>query len=270
MENNQKYIKIKCNSEHDYEDILNYCKERIRNIDVKSKPEKLTIKVPFPTNYTDTQATDDMHIFIDAINAFVCPKDRVKYKLKTHIKEHTDTLQNRSKIKNNQKYLYIKSNNSTDYEKVKVFLENQHYFIVPNEAKNTIKFPFPTDYRDDQAKDAARIFISNIYALSGITKENVSFKLKTHHSDPEKTQSVTMAHFSGGTGTPRDNAGFSFHGILAETQFESDLLRGKDPVEALRRLQEQTNLMAMRAALDGADEFTTDMNDYEREDDYGL
>ena len=159
---------------------------------------------------------------------------------------------------------------SIDYEKVKAFLENQHYFIISNEAKNTIKFPFPTDYSDDQAKGATRIFISNICALSGITKENVSFKLKTHHIVPEKTQSVTMAHFSGGTGTPEDNVGYSFHDTVAEEIFKGALLRGESPLVALHELEKRTNLMAIRAAFDGADEFTTDMNDYEREEDYGL
>lgn len=268
MENNQKYIKIKCSSEHDYEAIFNYCKKNFPNIKVKAKPKKLVIRVPLSTN--GDRAAEEMDLFADAINTFVCPEDKVKYKLKTYTKEHTDTSQNQNNIKDNQKYLYIKSNNSIDYEKVKAFLENQHYSIIPNDAKNTIKFPFPTDYKDDQAKDATRIFISNICALSGITKENVSFKLKTHHSDPEKTQSVTMAHFSGGTGTPEDNVGYSFHDTIADEIFQGALLRGESPLVALHELEKRTNLMAIRAAFDGADEFTTDMSDYEREEDYGL
>lgn len=268
MENNQKYIKIKCSSEHDYEAIFNYCKKNFPNIKVKAKPKKLVIRVPLSTN--GDRAAEEMDLFVDAINTFVCPEDKVKYKLKTYTKEHTGTSQNQDDIKNNQKYLYIKSNNSIDYEKVKAFLENQHYSIIPNEAKNTIKFPFPTDYRDDQAEEAARIFISNICALSGITKENVSFKLKTYHIVPEKTQSVTMAHFSGGTETPEDNVGYSFHDTIADEIFQGAMLRGESPLVALHELEKRTNLMAIRAAFDGADEFTTDMSDYEREEDYGL
>lgn len=149
-------------------------------------------------------------------------------------------------------------------------IRKESYFIISNEAKNTIKFPFPTDYSDDEAKGATRIFISNICALSGITKENVSFKLKTHHIVPEKTQSVTMAHFSGGTGTPEDNVGYSFHDTVADEIFKGALLRGESPLVALHELEKRTNLMAIRAAFDGADEFTTDMSDYEREEDYGL
>lgn len=264
MENNQKYIKVKCISEQDYEAILNYCKKNLKNMKVKAKPKKLVIRIPLSTN--DDRAAEEMDLFVDAINTFVCPEDKVKYKLKTYTKEYTSTCN----IKDNQKYLYIKSNNSIDYEKVKAFLENQHYFIVSNEAKNTIMFPFPTDYSDDEAKDATRFFISNICALSGITKENVSFKLKTHHIVPEKTQSVTMAHFSGGTGTPEDNMGYSFHDTIADEIFNGALLRGESPLVALRELKKSTNLMAIRAAFDGADEFTTDMSDYEREEDYGL
>ena len=100
--------------------------------------------------------------------------------------------------------------------------------------------------------------------------DNVSFKLKTHHIVPEKTQSVTMAHFSGGTGTPEDNVGYSFHDTIADEIFNGALLRGESPLVALHELEKRTNLMAIRAAFDGADEFTTDMSDYEREEDYGL
>lgn len=50
----------------------------------------------------------------------------------------------------------------------------------------------------------------------------------------------------------------------------SKMLRGESPLVALHELEKRTNLMAIRAAFDGADEFTTDMSDYEREEDYGL
>ena len=120
-----------------------------------------------------------MDLFVDAINTFVCPEDKVKYKLKT--------------------------------------------------------------YTED----------------------------KTHNANSEKA-SVTMAHFSGGTGTPEDNVGYSFHDTIADEIFNGALLRGESPLVALHELKKSTNLMAIRAAFDGADEFTTDMSDYEREEDYGL
>lgn len=177
MENNQKYIKIKCSSEHDYEEILNYCKKNFQNIKVETKPKKLVIKVPLSTN--DDRAAEEMDLFVDAINTFICPEDKVKYKLKTYIED------------------------------------------------------------------------------------------KTHNTKPEKV-SVTMAHFSGGTGTPEDNIGYSFHDTIANEIFQGALLRGESPLVALHELEKLTNLMAIRAAFDGVDEFTTDMSDYEREEDYGL
>lgn len=177
MENNQKYIKVKCSSEHDYEAIFNYCKKNFPNIKVKAKPKKLVIRVPLSTN--GDRAAEEMDLFVDAINTFVCPEDKVKYKLKT--------------------------------------------------------------YTED----------------------------KTHNANSEKT-SVTMAHFSGGTGTPEDNVGYSFHDTVADEIFKGALLRGESPLVALHELEKRTNLMAIRAAFDGADEFTTDMSDYEREEDYGL
>lgn len=102
MENNQKYIKVKCNSEQDYEAILNYCKKNLQNMKVKAKPKKLVIRIPLSTN--DDRAAEEIDLFVDAINTFVCPEDKVKYKLKTYTKEHTGTCD----IKDNQKYLYQK------------------------------------------------------------------------------------------------------------------------------------------------------------------
>lgn len=90
MENNQKYIKVKCNSEQDYEAILNYCKKNLQNMKVKAKPKKLVIRIPLSTN--DDRAAEEMDLFVDAINTFVCPEDKVKYKLKTYTKEHTGTF----------------------------------------------------------------------------------------------------------------------------------------------------------------------------------
>lgn len=177
MENNQKYIKVKCSSKQDYKEILNYCKNSPKNIKVKAKPKKLVIRIPLSTN--DARAAEEMDLFVDVINTLVCPVDKVKYKLKTYTKD------------------------------------------------------------------------------------------KTHNANSEKA-SVTMAHFSGGTETPEDNVGYSFHDTVADEIFKGALLRGESPLVALHELEKRTNLMATRAAFDGADEFTTDMSDYEREEDYGL
>lgn len=46
-----------------------------------------------------------------------------------------------------------------------------------------------------------------------------------------------MAHFSGGTGTPEDNVGYSFHDTVADEIFKGALLRGESPLVALHELE---------------------------------
>lgn len=172
-------------------------------------------------------------------------------------------------MENNQKYISIKCKYRIDYENIKNYLDVKSYNIKTKDKKLKIKIPLKMGISDSLAKeiknDLVREINNNFYI------NDVKFKVKCNIPKEKENVHVTMSGFTGGTGEPlKDNAGFSFHDTIAETNFENAMLRGKDPKEALLELRQQATLMSIRASIDGADEYTTDMSDYEKEDDYGL
>lgn len=51
---------------------------------------------------------------------------------------------------------------------------------------------------------------------------------------------VEMSHANFHKGYSDDDEGFSYKGTIADLEFKRDLLRGKDPIDALCDLQEKT------------------------------
>ena len=73
-----------------------------------------------------------------------------------------------------------------------------------------------------------------------LTPKKNTDKQMDYYRKQNAKMGVEMSHVKFHKGYPDDDEGFSYKGTIADLEFKRDLLRGKDPIDALCDLQEKT------------------------------